>query len=58
MKVEEKMAIKVAPYEHQIKAFQFVCYMFGIVEGGGNDDGVLSSMWQDDQEKAKPFKQE
>jgi len=28
------MPIKAKPYEHQIKAFNFVCRLFGLTEGG------------------------
>lgn len=46
-KVQEKMALKIEPYKHQIKAFEFVSDMFGIDEGGVSDDSELSSVWQE-----------
>jgi hypothetical protein len=27
------MPIKATPYEHQVKAFNFVCRLFGLVKG-------------------------
>ena len=30
-----KMPIKVVPYEHQQKAFDFICKVFGILNKGG-----------------------
>lgn len=57
IKIRGKMPIKVEPFIHQIKAFEFACNMFGIAGGGINDD-TLRSVWQEDHEKAKPFKQE
>lgn len=29
------MPIKAVPYRHQIEAFNFVCALFGLPEGGG-----------------------
>jgi hypothetical protein len=28
------MPIKAVPYEHQVKAFNFVCELFGVVKSG------------------------
>lgn len=28
------MPVKAIPYRHQIEAFNFVCELFGLVEGG------------------------
>ncbi len=35
------MPVKAKPYEHQLRAFQFVSRLFGLMEGG--DDRHISS---------------
>lgn len=32
------MPIRATPYRHQIEAFNFVCALFGLVEGGERDE--------------------
>ncbi len=29
------MPIKCRPYKHQIRAFNFICSLFGLLKGGG-----------------------
>ena len=31
------MPIKATPYQHQIEAFNFVCGLFGLLQGGDRD---------------------
>jgi len=47
------MPIKVAPYRHQIEAFNFVCTKFGLVHGGEAVENKVPQMRESDQPKAK-----
>jgi hypothetical protein len=38
MSIKIDMSISADPYEHQIKAFKFVCSLFGLIEGGDDID--------------------
>ena len=36
--METKMPIRAAPFKHQQQAFEFCCRLFGLAEGGEDDD--------------------
>ena len=42
MAEKSKLPIKAKPYAHQIKAFDFVCRLFGLANGG-DDKNIFKS---------------
>ena len=36
------MPIKATPYRHQVEAFNFVCGLFGLAEGGDDENSIRS----------------
>ncbi len=38
------MPIKATPYQHQIRAFDFICEQFGLVKGGDKNTSITPSI--------------
>ena len=38
-----QMPIKAKPFQHQITAFNFVCKLFGLVNGGDENPSIRNS---------------
>lgn len=39
-KPQHQMLVRVNPYEHQVKAFDFACELFGVADGGDAQHSV------------------
>jgi hypothetical protein len=55
MTVDKSMPIKAIPYKHQIEAFKLACRLFGLMEGGGTDDGDVCDLRNANTAETKPI---
>ena len=53
----DQMPIRAKPYAHQIEAYNLACRLFGLVEGGDDDDTNMRDMQETDSPEAKPNKE-